>query len=133
MAFTTSPLIDSDGDGLPDDYELLNHLNPNSAADASKDSDGDGMTNLQEYLAGTNPNDNRSVLRVTDVEESPAPIVTFPTVMGKRYQLQRTTNLAQPNWVVVQGQVPGSGETVSLEDPFGIDLKMAFYRVVVVP
>lgn len=46
-------LIDSDGDGLPDRFELLNGLDPNNSEDALWDLDGDGVTNLQEYNMGT--------------------------------------------------------------------------------
>lgn len=45
---------DSDGDGMPDAWELANGLNP-FANDAGGDADGDGITNLQEYLHGLNP------------------------------------------------------------------------------
>jgi len=48
---------DDDGDGLPDDWELSNGLDPLDPADAAKDDDGDGITNLDEYLAGTDPGD----------------------------------------------------------------------------
>ncbi|MFE8070872.1 putative Ig domain-containing protein [Marinobacteraceae bacterium S3BR75-40.1] len=46
---------DDDGDGLKDEYEILNGLDPKDASDASADSDGDGFTNLEEYQAGTDP------------------------------------------------------------------------------
>lgn len=46
---------DTDGDNLPDQWELLYRFDPNSAADASHDPDGDGLTNSQEFFAGTNP------------------------------------------------------------------------------
>ncbi|MEX2683812.1 MAG: NosD domain-containing protein [Candidatus Sigynarchaeota archaeon] len=43
---------DTDGDGIPDGYEVMNHLNVTSP-DASGDLDSDGLSNLQEYLLGT--------------------------------------------------------------------------------
>jgi hypothetical protein len=41
---------DSDGDGIPDDVELANGLDPNNPADALADFDGDGLTNFQELM-----------------------------------------------------------------------------------
>lgn len=46
---------DTDGDGMPDMYELDNGLLPNDPTDADKDKDLDGLTNKQEYLKGTDP------------------------------------------------------------------------------
>ncbi len=40
---------DSDGDGMPDDWEIQNGLNPNDPNDASADFDNDGLTNYEEY------------------------------------------------------------------------------------
>ena len=42
--------VDSDGDGIPDDWEKAHGLNPNDASDANKDINGDGYTNLEKYL-----------------------------------------------------------------------------------
>jgi len=41
---------DSDSDGIPDDIEVANGLNPNDPVDAFEDFDRDGLTNRQEVL-----------------------------------------------------------------------------------
>jgi hypothetical protein len=52
-------VIDTDGDGFPDTYELANTTPPSSTAlDPSTDLDVDGLTAIQEYNFGTNPTDN---------------------------------------------------------------------------
>ncbi len=42
--------VDSDHDGMPDDWEKAHGLNPNDPSDANKDLNGDGYTNLEKYL-----------------------------------------------------------------------------------
>lgn len=52
----SAPLpADSDNDGMPDEWETANSLDPSDPADALADADGDGYPNLEEYLNGTSP------------------------------------------------------------------------------
>ena len=44
------PWKDSDGDGMPDEWEKAKGLNPNDPADANKDCTGDGYTNIEKYI-----------------------------------------------------------------------------------
>jgi len=44
------PYKDSDNDGMPDEWENKNGLNPKDASDASKDKNNDGYTNIEDYL-----------------------------------------------------------------------------------
>ncbi len=46
------PWTDTDGDGLPDDWEQAHGLDPANAADGTLDRDGDGFTNLEDWLNG---------------------------------------------------------------------------------
>ncbi len=54
------PALDSDGDGMPDDWEIKYGLDPKDPSNAQKDTDGDGFSDLEEYEAGTNPVDPAS-------------------------------------------------------------------------
>ena len=76
-------LNDTDGDGMPDSWELLYGLDPNSSADASGDPDEDGITNLQEYRDGTSPtyanNENPPNNGITPAESSS---VLLPAILA---------------------------------------------------
>ncbi len=50
------PYVDTDGDGMPDEWEKQYGLNPNDPTDAQKDCNGDGYTNIEKYINGINPN-----------------------------------------------------------------------------
>jgi hypothetical protein len=50
--YNGKPYIDSDGDGMPDEWEIANGLNPKDPSDANKDCTGDGYTNIEKYING---------------------------------------------------------------------------------
>ncbi len=50
-----SDTTDSDGDGMPDTWELRYSLNPQDPLDAAYDPDTDGLTSLQEFQRDSHP------------------------------------------------------------------------------
>jgi hypothetical protein len=134
MTFTTGAFIDSDGDGMPDDYENDNHFNPSDSSDAALDSDGDGISNLAEYRAGTNPLDPTSAFRVSAVSLSNNDVtVNFPTVFGKKYQVESSADLLAITWTPVGSVVFGNGTPSFATDPGVRTDPVLFYRVRIVP
>ena len=54
--YHTDPLNpDTDGDGMPDGWEILYGLDPTDPADADEDWVADGISNLVKYQTGRNP------------------------------------------------------------------------------
>lgn len=84
------PGFDSDGDGMPDEWETRFALDPQNPADAGLDPDHDGLTNLQEYLAGTDPRNPASVLRIEMVGMAEGGDLTFgfTAVSNRSYAVQ---------------------------------------------
>lgn len=80
--FIFGPIADTDGDGLPNVWEIDNELDPNDdgtigetspgAKDGPNgplgDPDGDGDSNIDEYNAGTDPQDINSTVLDTDAD-----------------------------------------------------------------
>src|SRR5207247_9525184 len=89
---------DSDGDGLPDSWEIANGLNPNDPTGvngANGDPDNDGFTNLQEYLAGTDPHNAQSYLRLQIVSIGPVRL-QFIAQANRSYTIEYAPSPAGP-------------------------------------
>jgi hypothetical protein len=105
------PEADTDGDGLPDSWEMERFGSLN--ATASADADGDGTTNMMEYLAGTNPLSVASVFRPTTQTADGKLVLTVPTVSNRSYRVWGTANLNSP-WTQ-HDTISGDGTTVQWE------------------
>ncbi len=123
---------DSDSDGLPNWWESL-HFGSTTAAVSSDDSDGDGFTNQQEFNAGTNPRVASSALRISSTEIAGAAfILEFPTVFGKRYQVEFKDDLLISTWSPLGGPILGTGNEIEQRDAEAPD-DNRFYRVGLLP
>jgi hypothetical protein len=58
--------------------------------------------------------------------------ISWGAISGLTYQVQYTTNLAEPNWVALPPDVTATNATASTTDFTQPDTQR-FYRVVVVP
>lgn len=125
---------DTDGDGLPDAYEIANGLST-GIADANADADGDGMTNWQEFRARTDPRNQASLLKISPLVLSGNDMsVSLPTVLGITYRIDYADDLFPPaSWRVLADQIPGTGSPIIIMDPGVVALPRRFYRATVEP
>jgi Concanavalin A-like lectin/glucanases superfamily/Putative Ig domain/Divergent InlB B-repeat domain len=86
-----SLLLDSDGDGLPDSWEIANFGNTTSQR-SEGDPDRDKRSNLDEFIDNTNPNSNASLKPQLTVYSDVGGSVTV-TPMKLNYDLDETVTL----------------------------------------
>jgi len=101
---------DSDGDGMPDGWELDYGFNPVSDLDAATNADGDSFNNGQEYLADTDPGDSSSFFTITAVTHSAQLSIHFKSSADRNYTLMSCTNLLNDTWQNVPLRGPRAGE-----------------------
>jgi hypothetical protein len=128
---------DTDGDGLPDDWER-SYAGDLTTLAGLADNDGDGHSNAEEYLADTDPLDADSSLRITmsGFGAGGSPVTTTWTSRPTRvYRLLKVTAFgpgANPPFPWVDAGLgvicpdPGATTTRSLLDPAS---PMQFFEV----
>ncbi len=124
-------LADTDMDGIPDEWEMANGLNPNDPNDAALDADGDGQTNGAEYAAGTNPQVPGSVLsaRVLPGSTAGQVVVEFTATAGKTYTVHYKNKLSDPTWTKLT-DVPAQPSETVIEALDASPPGQRFYQVV---
>ncbi|MBI1840988.1 MAG: lamin tail domain-containing protein [Verrucomicrobia bacterium] len=123
-------LPDTDGDGIPDDWEVRYHLNPNDPKDAVMDADGDTMSNRAEYISGTDPTNSLSYLKVDNINSTLAGVgLEFQARSNRTYSiLYRATAEASPWKVLVSLPARSTNRVERVVDPAGA-LPRRYYRL----
>ena len=126
--------IDTDGDGLPDAWEIAHNLDWRDATGnngANGDPDADGLTNLEEYVAGTDPRDASSYLKIESIDAvSTMTRIRFNAVAGKTYTILYRDDVAAGTWQKL-ADVPDQGATGEIEvTDAGAGAATRFYRLV---
>lgn len=122
-------IVDSDGNGLPDWWELQ-YFGQLIGTDPNADPDHDGMNNLAEWIAGTNPTNAASNLRLTLLSATNSNVIlSWPSVAGKSYWLERSTNLLNGFNSVVSTNITATAPTNIETDTAILPGNALFYRV----
>jgi hypothetical protein len=112
LASAVAPARDSDGDGMPDSWEIAGALSPTNATGddgPNGDPDGDGVNNWLEYLGDTRPKDSNSLLRVTAINLVESGVwISWQGGTGVVQFLERNSELSEPSspWTVVLTNTP---------------------------
>jgi Tol biopolymer transport system component len=127
LASLVSPAtVDSDGDGLPDAWELWNLGSLTSTG--LQDNDGDGVANFVEHRTGTHPGQATSRLELgLPAYTADGVAVAWSAVPGVPYVLERADEMGEP-WVTVERVPASSGGVTRVTD---VPTDGAIYRVVV--
>jgi hypothetical protein len=124
----TLPAVDSDGDGMDDNWE--NAYFTNLSRNGTGDFDGDGLSDFAEYKAGTDPKNAQSVFKFVNVQPDPegGVAVRWSSVILKNYTIQRSGDLLT-GFTNLQTSIPATQGTNYFRDASATNPVPYFYRV----
>jgi hypothetical protein len=122
--------VDSDGNGLADDWER--QYFGQIGVDPNADADGDGMTNLHEYRAGTHPTDGQSRFEVVEISHLPGGVqVRWSSQPDHHYRVLRSSNLldSPAAYQIIQSGIAATPPLNQFVDDSVADGAHFFYRI----
>ncbi|MBU1694776.1 MAG: PKD domain-containing protein, partial [Verrucomicrobia bacterium] len=136
----TYPGMDHDGDGIETAYESGTGAYVGSEDTGTdplvSDTDGDRVGDGDELTAGTDPTEGASFLGMllpATQEIAEGFVVSWQSVGGKYYRLERSTNLASAFDFVVQSNIPATPVMNTVTDTTASGWGPYFYRAGVEP
>ncbi|NCD34805.1 MAG: hypothetical protein EOL87_15485 [Spartobacteria bacterium] len=125
--------IDSDADGVPDEWEM-NYFGSLTAVNGApqEDWDEDGFSNYNEWYAGTDPTDPSSALsmQMDKIIAGTGLVMSWESAEGKTYAIQMTTTLIDGSFTnTVASDIEATSPVNVHTNP--MENGCAFYRVIV--
>jgi hypothetical protein len=129
--------IDTDGDGVPNGWEL-DHLGTAQGSLAT-DTDGDGVSDHAEYTAGTRPSDSADAFRLATVIDGGKVQVSFRALESRGtgyegrqrwYALESATATNPLRWQSVENhsRIQGADQLVTYSQEIGGTNSHGFFR-----
>lgn len=117
--------VDLNSDGFGDVWQLKF---PDGPLVPTGDTDGDGQSNAAEATSGTNPYDGKDVIRITAIQWANQQVhLTWPSIRGKRYQVECSDAMTGGTWTTLGGSVQGTDAEITSDLPSA--LPKCFFRV----
>jgi len=110
---SASIVLESSTDGISDSWWTSVGITGTDRV-AANDADGDGFTNAQEFSLGTDPMNSGSSFKTGAMTRTGNFVtISWSSVSGKTYQVQKRASLTSGNWSDVGDPVTASGPSTS--------------------
>ncbi|MDF7826561.1 PKD domain-containing protein [Pontiellaceae bacterium B12227] len=117
--------LDSDGDGIEDDWEwaVFQSL---ETADADSDFDSDGQNDREEFLSGTDALQADSLLELNALQQN---IVRWKSEPNRVYRINATTSLVETAFAPIMADLPATPPENTYTDLTASAESVRFYEI----